>query len=174
MKDFDYFLIYDSWGNITVRSDLCVCLLSVCSPWIWIQISCWLFLGSSYMPRNSLHSCKSCSALQAPPTQSSSLTIALHAVISHPALYFKPPDWRPTPLSVDPTLPVWARRRASAHTHTQTWCQGNRPDVLWPSLKRCPDYWLEVWRRDLLNFPSFTGRLTCSSQVRYHLQLGWE
>lgn len=54
-----------------IRKHIClvrfVCLFCVCSPWIWIQICSRLFLGSSYMPQNSLHSCKSCSVLQPPP-----------------------------------------------------------------------------------------------------------
>lgn len=62
-----YFLICDTWRNTFVCSDMSVCLFSVCSPRIWIQIWTWLFLGSSYMPQNSLHSCKSCSVLQPPP-----------------------------------------------------------------------------------------------------------
>lgn len=59
-------------------------------------------------------------------------TIALHAVISHPALYFKPSVGGPLPLQWTPLLPVWARTRASVHTHTQTWSKGNPLDVLWP------------------------------------------
>lgn len=96
LKDFDYFLIYGSWGNISVRSDLCVWPLSVCTFWVWIQICSRLFLGSSYMPQNSFHSCKGCSVLQ-PPHPIILLTIALHTGISHPALYFKPPDGGPLP-----------------------------------------------------------------------------
>lgn len=52
------------------------------------------------------------------------LTKALHAVISHPALYFKPPDRGPLPLS-GPHAPCVGQT-------TQTRCQGNHPDVLWP------------------------------------------
>lgn len=56
------------------------------------------------------------------------LTIALHSVISHPVLYFKPPDGGPVRCQKTPRSLCGPEHGPPVLTR----CQGNRPDVLWP------------------------------------------
>lgn len=125
------------------------------------------------MPQNSLHTAvrvvQCCN-----PHPIFLLTIALHAVISHPALYFKPSDGGPTPPSLDPLLPVWARTRASVRTGslgatvTLRTCCGLTETQPWVFTESLEEMRFELsyfyWKVDV----RVAGRIPTPAATRFH------